>query len=149
MKKKKVTREELFTDVIKITGKENIRKRQEKEKEWNAGAIKQYRNKKKNMEEKLAEKSRATQGWITKSTVREIRAIGKKNKKKNQEVEEIILKIIIAMIVFSKEVYLKSIRRNRRNRKREGLRLEFTNNNTKNFKAVMEMKSGIDRRGIG
>ena len=73
----------------------------------------------------------------------------RRNNRKNDIIEQVILKILIATIMLSTELHIKSIGNNRKNRKEEGLRMEYTVNSRKNYKAVMEMKSLSDKRGIG
>ena len=147
--RKKVTRKEILTEILQITKLENINKREKSEKRWGAEEIRQYRKKKKNSSESTAAKSRATQGWIMKNTVKNLRKIGRENKLKPEEVDEKILNIIAETVRISHQLHKESICRNRSRRKKEGLRLQFTKNSRGNYKAIMNMKTKQDAIGIG
>jgi hypothetical protein len=147
--KRKVTRKELLTEVLPITKIQNIEKREESEKKWGQEELRQYTQKKKKTKEKTAAKGRATQGWIMKDTVRVLRKIGRENKIKPEEVDERIITIIGATVKLSYDLHKKSIVNNRKRRQDEGLALQFTKNSRNNYKAIMNMKTKQDSRGIG
>ena len=147
--RKKITRKELLVEVLGITKVYNIEKREESEKRWGTSELKQYGEKKKNTKEKISAKGRATQGWMMKGTVAKLRRIGRKNKMKAEVVDEKIIELIEATVMLTKKLHLKSINRNRQRKRDEGLQLQFTRNNSKNFKAIMNMRTKEDSRGIG
>ena len=84
-----------------------------------------------------------------KGTVAKLRSIGRKNKMKAEDIDNKIVEIIEATVMLSKELHQKSLNNNRQRKRYEGLQLQFTRNNNKNFKAIMNMKTKEDSRGIG
>ena len=97
----------------------------------------------------MAAKGRATQGWMMKGIVKRLREKGRDKKIEPEVVEEKIVTLIVATVKFSYEIHKKSINRNRKKRKKEGLELQFTTNIRKNYKAIMNMKTKQDSIGVG
>ena len=157
----KVTREVFLTKVIKVTTIVNLRKRKLNESTWNSETIKQFRQKKKKTQEKYQMKSRATQGWIPKEIVEEIKKganmhLNRKRKKGSKTLKvppETILatcaNIVRDILKTNKKLYIKCMKNVRERRKEEGISLAAISNKKLDYRAEMINKTSTkkDRKG--
>jgi hypothetical protein len=157
----KVTREVFLTKVIKVTTIVNLRKRKLNESTWNNDTIKQFRQKKKKTQEKYQMKSRATQGWIPKEIVEEIKKGANmylnRKRKKGKKTLKVPPKTILAtcanivrdILKTNKKLYIKCMKNVRERRKEEGVSLAAISNKKLDYRAEMINKTSNkkDRNG--
>jgi hypothetical protein len=157
----KVTKDVFLTKVIKVTSLLNLKKRKLNEKTWNMDPISQYRKRRKTVQEKYQMKSRATQGWMPKETVEEIK-IGanmhlnrkrRKGKKTLKVPRTTILaacsNIVRDILNTNKKLYIRCMKHINERRKEEGVSLAAISNKKLDYRAEMLNRKSIkkDKKG--
>ena len=136
---------DILIEELKITSRKNVRVRTQALKTWTRSAITQYRKSKITLEEKYQELTRATQGYLPKRVVKEVKRLAKRNKINQKTVMNVLNDINVTVIKSSRKLYRTFLESNNRTRKNEGVKVNWLRGTKTGYKANRIAQKNVGR----